>query len=173
MDLLPVDPVPPNYLQLLIWTKTLEDGQSVDVLYFDFAKAFDSVPHNRLIAKLQGLGITGRLLTWLKNFLVNRKQKVVGDMITVYKLIHNMFAIDSSNFFTPATTSITRRHTLKLFKPSTTTRSRSDFLSSRAVDHWNKLPNYIVNASSIDNFKKLIDDYWTDLLYLGRENILA
>ena len=53
------------------WTKTLEDGHSVDVLYFE---AFDSVPHNRLIAKLQGLGITGRLpLTWLKNFLVNRK----------------------------------------------------------------------------------------------------
>ena len=59
------------------WTKTLEDGHSVDVLYFDFAKAFDSVPHNCLIAKLQGLGITGRLLTWLKNFLVNRKQMVV------------------------------------------------------------------------------------------------
>ena len=59
------------------WTKTLEDGHSIDVLYFDFAKAFDSVPHNRLIAKLQGLGITGRLLSWLKNFLVNRKQKVV------------------------------------------------------------------------------------------------
>ena len=59
------------------WTKTLEDGHSADVLYFDFAKAFDSVPHNRLIAKLQGLGITGRLLIWLKNFLVNRKQKVV------------------------------------------------------------------------------------------------
>ena len=59
------------------WTKALEDGHSVDVLYFDFAKAFDSVPHNHLIAKLQGLGVSGRLLTWLKIFLVNRKQKVV------------------------------------------------------------------------------------------------
>ena len=79
MDLLLVDPVPPNYLQLLptAGTKALEDGHSVDVLYFDFAKAFDSVPHNRLIAKLQGLGVSGRLLTWLKIFLVNRKQKVV------------------------------------------------------------------------------------------------
>ena len=87
-------------------------------------------------------------------------RRIRGDMITVYKFIHNMFAIDSSDFFTPATT----YHQRTYFKPSATTRLRSDFLSSRAVDNWNKLPNY-VNASSTNNFKKLIDDYWTDLLY--------
>ena len=42
-----------------------------------FTKAFDSVPHNRLIVKLQGCGISGRLLAWLGNFLMGRKQKVV------------------------------------------------------------------------------------------------
>ena len=59
------------------WTKALDDGHSVDILYFDFAKAFDSVPHNRLISKLQGCGISGKLLAWVKNFLVGRKQKVL------------------------------------------------------------------------------------------------
>ena len=59
------------------WTKALDDGHSVDILYFDFAKAFDSVPHNCLISKLQGCGISGKLLAWVKNFLVGRKQKVV------------------------------------------------------------------------------------------------
>ena len=39
-------------------------------------KAFDSIPHNRLISKLQGCGISGKLLAWMKNFLVGRKQKV-------------------------------------------------------------------------------------------------
>ena len=58
------------------WTKALDDGHSVDILYFDFAKAFDSVPHNRLISKLQGCGISGKLLAWVKNFLVGKKQKV-------------------------------------------------------------------------------------------------
>ena len=51
--------------QLLIalnnWTKAL-DGYSVDVLYFDFAKAFNLVPQNHLITKMQGCGISGKLL---------------------------------------------------------------------------------------------------------------
>ena len=117
----------------------------------------------KLIHGLYNMDYSDRLTTL--NLPSLQYRRIRGDMITVYKLIHNMFAIDSSDFFTPATTSITRGHTLKLFKPSATARLRFDFLSSRAVDHWNKLPNYIVNASSIDNFKKLIDDYWTDLLY--------
>ena len=59
------------------WTNALDAGHSVDILYFDFAKAFDSVPHNRLISKLQSCGISGNLLEWVRNFLVGRKQKVV------------------------------------------------------------------------------------------------
>jgi len=58
-------------------TKALEGGYSVDVLYFNFAKAFDSVPHNCLMTKIQGCGISGRLLAWLHDFLMGRKQKVV------------------------------------------------------------------------------------------------
>ena len=49
----------------------------VDTVYLDFRKAFDSVPHKRLIKKLEKYGITGNLLKWLKNFLNDRKQKVV------------------------------------------------------------------------------------------------
>lgn len=59
------------------WTKAFNDHHSIDVLYFDFVEAFDSVPHNRLISKLQGFAISGKLLAWVRNFLVGRKQKVV------------------------------------------------------------------------------------------------
>jgi len=57
------------------WTKVLDTGYNVDILYFDFAKAFDSVPYNRLISKLRS--ISGKLLEWIRNFLMGRKQKVV------------------------------------------------------------------------------------------------
>ena len=63
-------------------TKVLGDGHSVDTLYFDFAKAFDSVLHNRLISKLQGCGISGKLLAWVRNFL---EQKVVLNSYTSYR----------------------------------------------------------------------------------------
>ena len=59
------------------WTKSLEEGCSVDIIYFNFAKAFDSVPHNRLFTKVESYRLTGNLLNWLKSFLAGRKQRVV------------------------------------------------------------------------------------------------
>ena len=40
-------------------------------------KAFDSVPHMRLLVKLQAHGIKGKLLNWIQSFLTNRKQRVI------------------------------------------------------------------------------------------------
>ena len=66
--------------QLLIateyWTEALNCGDSVDIIYFDFKKAFDSVPHERLLIKLKAYGIDGLLLHWIECFLTNRKQRV-------------------------------------------------------------------------------------------------
>ena len=53
-------------LQLLTvmdtWTKTLDSCESIDTVYLEFVKAFDTVPHRRLIGKLKSLGITGSRL---------------------------------------------------------------------------------------------------------------
>ena len=48
----------------------------VDVNYLDCHKAFDTVPHLRLLAKLEGLGIQGNILRWISGFLINRRQRV-------------------------------------------------------------------------------------------------
>ena len=52
------------------WTKAHE-GFGLDIVYLDYRKAFDSVPHQRLIEKLKGFGINGKLLQWLESFLTS------------------------------------------------------------------------------------------------------
>ena len=49
---------------------------SVDVVYLDFAKAFDKVPHQRLRKKLEAIGIEGKLLEWIGGWLLDRRQRV-------------------------------------------------------------------------------------------------
>ena len=61
---------------LELWTEMIENGEAVDVIYTDFSKAFDSVPHQRLLKKMKSLGITGSSLGWVKAFLSNRYQRV-------------------------------------------------------------------------------------------------
>ena len=58
-------------------TSMLDEGKYVDVIYFDFAKAFDSVPHQRLLVKIKSYGIDGKVLNWISSFLSNRQQRVV------------------------------------------------------------------------------------------------
>ena len=54
----------------------LEAGGAVDAIYLDYQKAFDTVPHRRLLLKLESYGIAGTLLEWIKSFLVGRTQRV-------------------------------------------------------------------------------------------------
>ena len=58
-------------------TKAVEEGKSVDIIYLDFAKAFDLVPRSRLLSKLRAHGVDGELLKWLSSWLKDRKQQVV------------------------------------------------------------------------------------------------
>ena len=59
------------------FTKHLDKDYSVDVIYLDSQKAFDTVPHQRLIHKLSSFGIHGKMLQWIKDFLKDRTQEVV------------------------------------------------------------------------------------------------
>ncbi|MDW3615035.1 MAG: reverse transcriptase family protein, partial [Nitrososphaeraceae archaeon] len=66
-----------NLLEFMEYvTKYLDMGQSVDVVYLDFAKAFDKVPHVRLFKKLESHGISGVVLNWIKCWLSGRRQRV-------------------------------------------------------------------------------------------------
>ena len=56
------------------WSSNRNSGLSTDVV---FSKAFDSVPHERLLLKLHSYGIRDPLLSWVRSFLTNRHQRVV------------------------------------------------------------------------------------------------
>ena len=56
---------------------SLDNRSQTDMIIMDFSKAFDSVPHNRLLLKLNHFGIQNNLLVWISNFLKHREQRVV------------------------------------------------------------------------------------------------
>ena len=66
--------------QLLVcvneWTKDIDSGNLVDILYIDIAKAFDSVSHVKLLKIMKDCGIDGKALLWFRNYLSERTQFV-------------------------------------------------------------------------------------------------
>ena len=73
-------------LQLLkvldIWTQILDQGGEIDIIYCDFMKAFDKVPHKRLLYKIKQYGIDGNILGWIEDFLSDRTQSVIINSCT-------------------------------------------------------------------------------------------
>ena len=70
------------------WTEALDKNKPVDVLYLDYAKAFDKVPHGRLLWKLKRAGITGNLLGWIREYLTNRTFQVrVGNTLSTRRRV--------------------------------------------------------------------------------------
>ena len=57
----------------------MDDGSPVDVIYLDFQKAFDKVPHQRLISKLKSHGMGNSIINWIEQWLKDRRQRVVVD----------------------------------------------------------------------------------------------
>ena len=62
-----------------IMCEALENKEPMDIVYTDISKAFDTVPHNRLLLKLRAYGIRGKLLDWTRDWLSRRAQRVVLD----------------------------------------------------------------------------------------------
>ena len=70
-------------------------------MYLDFAKAFDSVPHGRLLLKLQSYGVNGCLLSWIRNFVTSRQHSVCVDGI-YFTLINVISGVPQGSVLGPA-----------------------------------------------------------------------
>lgn len=59
------------------WTEALDEGWATDVAYCDFMKAFDKVPHQRLLKKLKAFNLGPSYIGWIESFLCGRQQRVM------------------------------------------------------------------------------------------------
>ena len=59
------------------WLSILEGCGEIGAVFFDLRKAFDSIPHEALLDKLKGTGLSNPILAWITDYLTCREQKVV------------------------------------------------------------------------------------------------
>ena len=55
---------------------SLDEGVGIDAIIIDFSKAFDLIPHDRLLTKMEASGVDSKVVVWVREFLVGRKQRV-------------------------------------------------------------------------------------------------
>ena len=60
-------------------TKWVDDGSPVDVVYLVFQKAFDKVPHQRLLLKLKAHDVGNDVINWIEKWITHRRQRVIVD----------------------------------------------------------------------------------------------
>lgn len=88
-----------------------------------------------------------------------------GDMIWVFKIMNGLVRMDASKLFVRAKNPNPRGHSQKIFKQHALKSPRSNFFSQRCINDWNNLPNYVVEAPTLDTFKSRMDKYWKNLHY--------
>ena len=81
-------------------------------------------------------------------------------MIEAFKLVKGIAKLEYSLFFKLCGDSKVRGHTYKIVKNSFRLDVRNNFFSNRVVDAWNELPQYVVDAESVNSFKARLDKFY-------------
>jgi len=98
---------------------------------------------------------------WIIVF-ATRPRRLRGDIIEKYKLLTNKEDINSKLFFqlTEDTSYELRGNNKRIFKAKSRAETRRNFFSQSVVDYWNKLPQDIIDADSVNSFKSSLDKFW-------------
>ena len=115
----------------------------------------------RLIPQLQDKSYSERLTQLdLPSFHYRRLR---GDLIFFLTIISPPILLIAIYTYSR---SITRGHQFKLFKERSRLLCRSNYFINRITNNWNSLPNYVVNSSSINTFKSLLDSHLIDSRFI-------
>ena len=89
-----------------------------------------------------------------------------GDLIQTYKIAHKLYDRASvSSLFNFNADSRLRGHKYKIVKNSTNKKLYQHFFTNRIVNEWNKLPEDIADAKTLNEFKNKIDEKFKDIMY--------
>ena len=111
----------------------------------------------RMISGYKGLMYEERLEKLKLTTLETRRTR--ADLLQVYKIVNRIDGMKLEKFFEIGQETRTRGHSLKFFKKRFNTTLGSYSFGNRVVDEWNRLPDKIVKAASVNEFKRLIDNH--------------
>jgi hypothetical protein len=119
----------------------------------------------RIIPELRRLPYEERLRRLRLPTLVYRRKR--GDVIEVYKLLHGMYQTSEETHLCllEGRSMVTTGHGYKLDKLRVSTKLRENFFGARVVRMWNRLPDDVVSAASLNSFKNQLDRHWGHLIY--------
>ena len=143
----------------------------------DFTKAFDKVPHKRLLYKLKCYGIRGSTHKWIASWLSERYQKVVldgqaldpvpvlsgvpqGSLTFFYKIHSGTVSLDKDRYLTPApnlkSTRASQTHNSQYARYMAYSDALKNSFFPRTIPLWNSLPSSVVSSKTAEEFKALI-----------------
>ena len=114
----------------------------------------------RLISEVKEMTYEERLQSLDLPSLCHRRYR--GDMVQMFKTMKEADRIDSEHFFQRVKNDRTRGHSLKVKKPRVCLLVRQRFFSSRIVTAWNSLPEHLIEAENVQQFKRMFDKMQTN-----------
>ena len=119
----------------------------------------------RLVPGLRHLPYEERLKSLNLPSLQYRRRR--GDMITMFNIMHGRSGLDKDDFFSPAPSTRTRGHRLKVAKKPAVSRVRRNHFATRVVSDWNTLPEEVVYSPSTNVFKNRSDKHWMNYAFIA------
>ncbi len=123
--------------------------ESVQKLAVKFVKGLRHVQYETSVQQLQLFSLIRR--------------RIRGDLICMHKIMQGLLDVPCDAVFAAPTRIGLRGHTFKIHQQRCKTRRRQHALSVRVVPYWNKLPQEIVTATSVETFKFRLDARWQSL----------
>jgi hypothetical protein len=128
--------------------RSLDKKEQVDMLILDFSKAFDTVPHQRLINKMEHYGIRGNIHRWVSSLLK------MARLTLFYKSINGEAAVNIPPYLTKPTTRTRQYHAERFSRLSTSTDTYKYSFIPRTISDWNNLPPEVILLPSVNSFRE-------------------